>query len=248
MIMNILLTNDDGYQSCGLQTLCRELAAVGHNVWVVAPDGQRSGFSHAMNYNKPLELAPIEDLCGAKQAFCCSGTPADCVRIALLHLGVKFDLLIAGPNNAANFGRALLCSGTVGAAEEGALCGVRSIALSRLEHCDYYEAAVGYLTDNLATLTEAIQPNMFLNINVPNLPLQQIKGVKVCPQSVKQPSFEDCCEALDEHTVKIIGKRNPLTEEYSDVYLSVQGYITITPMTVSRTDVAQLERLARLEK
>lgn len=246
--MNIILTNDDGYQSCGLQLLCYELSQRGHNVYVVAPDGQRSGSSHTMHYNTEIKLLPLSDFFGAKAAYSCSGSPADCVRIALRHLGVEFDLLVAGPNNAANLGRATLCSGTVGAAEEGTLCGIKSIALSRLDHCDRFESAVGFLADNLQALTESIESGFFLNINVPNLSAEQIKGVRVCSQSTVLPLFDDYCEVVDEQTLKIVGKRQPLTDEYSDVVLATSGYVTVTPMSVNKTDTAQLTKLKTLEK
>lgn len=246
--MNILLTNDDGYTSEGLRLLCSELAKSGHNVYIVAPDGQRSGFSHAMHYNTDITLTQLDDFFGAKRAFCCSGTPADCVRIGRLHLGVKFDLLVAGPNNGANFGRAVLCSGTVGAAEEGTLCGIPSIALSRLPRDGSFEPAVKYLIDNLDSLTHAIGSDFLLNINVPDTEPNGIVGVKVCPQSTSLPSFADGCEVVDENTVRIVGKRNPLTNEESDVVYCCNGYITITPMTVAQTASEKLIALARLEK
>ncbi len=246
--MNILLTNDDGYYSSGLQILCAELSRMGHDVYVVAPDGQRSGFSHAMNYNKNLTFRKLVAYCDAKEAYVCSGTPADCVRVAKLKLGVKFDLLVAGPNNGANFGRALLCSGTVGAAEEGTLCGIKSIALSRLERGGAFFSTVSYLTNNLDTLVDAIAPNVMLNVNVPNLPAAEFKGVRVCEHSVTLPAFADSCETVDENTVKIVGKRNPLTAEKSDVVLACDGYVTITPLTVARTDRSQLSLLERLER
>lgn len=245
--MKILLTNDDGYFSVGLQLLCSELARFGE-VYVVAPDGQRSGFSHAMNYNKNITLKKLSHYCDAKSAYVCSGTPADCVRIAKLMLGVQFDLLVAGPNNGANYGRLLLCSGTVGAAEEGTLCGIKSIALSRLGRGGSFYATIKYLSDNIVKLYEAIEPNMFLNINVPDLPVSEIKGVKVRQHSVELPSFSDACEAMDENTVKIIGKRNPLTAEDCDVTCACDGYITISPLGVSRTKMTSLSNLGRLEQ
>lgn len=246
--MNIILTNDDGYMSCGLQQLCSELSQRGHNVYVVAPDGQRSGSSHSMHYNTDIKLLPLDNFYGAKAAFACSGSPADCVRIALRHLGVKFDLLVAGPNNAANFGKSVLSSGTVGAAEEGALCGVKSIALSRLDHCDFFQATAQFFADNLQKFTEVIGEGFFLNINVPNLPIEQFKGIRVCPQSTIHPLFEDYCEVVDEQTLKIVGRRQPLTDEYTDVVLASNGYVTVTPLTTNQTDTEQLHKLKVLEK
>ena len=174
--------------------------------------------------------------------------PADCARIGIRHLGVQMDLVVAGPNNGANYGRALLCSGTVGAAEEATLCGVKSIALSRLERGGGFYSAVNYLTDNLDELCEAITEGVFLNINVPDLPQSQIKGVRTCPHSVVLPSFADSCVMTGEDTLRIVGTRNPATDEYTDVVLANQGYITITPLSVSRTDSRRLFNLRRLER
>ena len=246
--MKILLTNDDGYYSSGLQILCCELSRIGHDVYVVAPDGQRSGFAHAMNYNKPLIFKRLAFYCGARKAYICSGTPADCVRIAVLKLGIKFDLLITGPNNGANFGRSILCSGTVGAAEEGTLCGVKSIALSRLERGGGFYSAVKYVADNLDSLASAVAPNVLLNINVPNLSADKILGVRVCPQSVTLPSFTDGCETAEDGTVKIVGRRNPVSEEDTDVAIASKGYITITPLRITRTDDDQMSLLGRLQR
>lgn len=247
--MNILLTNDDGYQSSGLQILCTKLAELGHSVYVVAPDGQRSGFSHATNFFKDLTLKRLLNYCGAKEAYACSGTPADCVRIGTLHLGVNFDLLIAGPNKGANVGRLIVGSGTVAAAEEGALCDVKSIALSRSGRDGAYFAVVQYLADNLTALHDHIKPYMFLNINVPNLSLSDIKGVKVCKQSIRLPAFNDECEIVDDDTVRIVGSRRvDVVDEGCDVVYLDEGYITVTPIAISRTDNAAIKTLKDFEK
>ena len=130
--MKILLTNDDGYLAEGIVLLCSSLSVLGHEVYVVAPDGQRSGFSHSATIYKDIVFNKIDNYTGAKLAYSCSGSPADCVKFAESSLNIKFDLLISGPNNGENYGNAILYSGTVAAAEEGVLCGIKSIAVSRI--------------------------------------------------------------------------------------------------------------------
>ena len=246
--MKILVTNDDGYQSSGLQMLCSQLSLRGHDVYVIAPDGQRSGFSHAIDFHKNLTFRRLASYCGAKEAYICSGTPADCARIGYLHLGIKFDLLIAGPNNGANSGRSIIYSGTVGAAEEGTMCGITSIALSRLGHGGPYFSTVEYLVDNLEKLASIKLPNAFLNINVPDLPTSEIKGVKVCSQSLQLPLFDDYYEEVEDGVVQILGKRMECPADDSDVSWCDNGYITITPLSISRTDYDSLTVLKSLEK
>lgn len=246
--MNILLTNDDGFSSSGLQMLCSQLVSLGHSVYVIAPDGQRSGFAHATNFNRNLTLTRLISYCGATTAYSCSGTPADCVQIGVLNLGVKPDLVISGPNNGGNVGRLVYGSGTVAAAEEGALNGIPSIALSRNKRGGSFYGAVQFLVDNLDSLMSVATPNSVLNINVPNLPINQIKGVRVCKQSIAQPLFEDSCLAVSDGVVKIVGRKVPGRDENTDVMYLDDGFVTVTPLTLERTDYNLLPLLKVLEK
>ena len=120
--LNILLTNDDGYQSVGLQELAAALSQQ-HNVYVVAPDSQRSACSHAIHFHSPLKFVKLAEYFGTKLAYISSGMPADCVKFGVLQFGVKFDVVIAGPNNCENYGHDVLYSATVGGAEEGVVWG-----------------------------------------------------------------------------------------------------------------------------
>ena len=246
--MKILLTNDDGYQSTGLMLLCSKLAEKGHEVVVVAPDSQRSAFSHAVNFYKNVTVTPLENYCGAVKAFTCSGSPADCVKFAEW-LPEKFDLLISGPNNGENYGSAILYSGTVGAAEEGVLCGIKSIALSRLGYGGAYGSTVEYVAENVEQLAGCISmENTLLNVNVPNLPMDQIKGVKVCRQSLKQ-LFHDYFEPTETQNVYFVtGDRLPIDDVECDIDFAEKGYITITPVTVDSTAYQYLQQLKVLEK
>lgn len=249
--MKILLTNDDGIESVGLQLLCQKLAQKGNEVYVVAPEGQRSATSHCANFYKKIYIKKQGEYHGATVAYSCTGSPADCVKFAESVLQIPFDLLVSGPNNGENTGNAILYSGTIGAAEEGVLCGYKSIALSRLGRDGSYQSTVEYLVQNVEELAQVDIPLTLLNINVPDLPTEQIKGVKVVRESggklykdymEKQPDEDDCWVST--------GFRVELseTERDTDVLTSEDGYITITPLTVLRTNLQALAQLKKFEK
>lgn len=246
--MNILLTNDDGYLSEGLMLLTSKLAEQGHNVYVVAPDGQRSAFSHSANIFKDLTFKRLEEYCGAVSAIISSGTPADCVKFAATTIDVKFDLVVSGPNNGENYGDCILYSGTVAAAEEGVLWGIPSVALSRVGSGGAFGSAVEYLCDNVETLPTLCTPHTFVNINVPDLPIAEIKGVKVVPQCHSR-LFNDYFLSHGEDVWFATGDRIAVTHLDSDVAVVDDGYIAVTPLTILRTADSQIAVLKeKLEK
>lgn len=248
--MKILLTNDDGYQSEGFVLLADKLVEMGHELYVVAPDSQRSAFSHSANIYKDLTFKQLDNFCGAKVAYISSGTPADCVKFAATVLDVKFDLVVSGPNNGENFGDAILYSGTVAAAEEGALWGYKAIALSRVGYKVAYYSTVEYFCNNVQLLADCCPKCGVVNVNVPNLPLDQIKGVKVVPQCESR-LYNDYFVKKDgvEDTWFATGDRIAVEHTDSDVGMSDLGYVTITPLTTVRTDFAAMEHMKkRLEK
>lgn len=249
--MKILLTNDDGIESVGLHLLCDKLSEIGHEVYVVAPEGQRSATSHCANFYKRIYVKKQHGYHGAKEAYACTGSPADCVKFAESVLQIPFDLLISGPNNGENTGNAILYSGTIGAAEEGVLCGYKSIALSRLGRDGSYASTVEYLVNNLEQLAEFSVPHTLVNVNVPDLPTEEIKGVRVVRDSTgklykdymeKQEDEDDCWVST--------GFRVELeeTEKDTDVLTSEDGFVTLTPLTVVRTNFAAMDLLKKLEK
>ena len=251
--MNILLTNDDGYESGGVMLLCEKLSSMGHNVYVVAPAEQRSATSHSVNLRNEMVIRKLDNYCGAKLAYISEGSPADCVKFAVAVLGVKFDLLISGPNNGENAGNGVLYSGTVGAAEEGAICGIKSIALSRVgwfADGGSFASAVEYLADNLQQLYDACSERTIINVNVPSLPVNDIKGVKVCPLC------PDCL--FNDDFIKVDGKTDVWkvkgawlgvdTTKDNDISWTSQGFVTITPITLDRTDYSAMAKLKGLKK
>jgi 5'-nucleotidase len=167
--MNILLTNDDGLESPGLQLLAKALRGA-HRVMALAPDRDRSGVSHSISFLAgPLVMSPRGD-----DSWACSGLPVDCVITALLGgIPVRPDLVLSGINRGANLGTDLLYSGTAAAARQGSLFGVPSIALSLVgaRGGDYYwEKAVQFFLSQFDEILGRWKADTFLNLNIPNSP------------------------------------------------------------------------------
>jgi 5'-nucleotidase len=179
--MRILLTNDDGISSPGISLLSASLRAKGHRVFVAAPDGNRSGNSHAITFlSKPIKLAEIE-----KDTWSCSGTPADCIIVSLLggigelrmamedgviSMEKAPDLVLSGVNAGANLGTDIVYSGTAAAARQGSFLGIPSVALSLVEsEIDFQWAPViSYITENIAEMASFWKAGSFVNVNFPN--------------------------------------------------------------------------------
>ena len=130
--MNVLVSNDDGIFALGIRTLANALSAAGHQVTVVCPDRERSATGHGLTLHRPLHAERVENIFDeAIAAWSCSGTPSDCVKLALdAILSEKPDFIVSGINHGANLGTDVLYSGTVSAAMEGILEGIPSIAVS----------------------------------------------------------------------------------------------------------------------
>ena len=165
--MNILLTNDDGFDAPGLATLAGVAAEFGE-CWIVAPLTPQSGISHQISRGRPLELAPATD-----DAMTLNSTPADCVRAALSVLNTKFDLVLSGINDGGNLGSDIFASGTAAAAREAALAGVRSIALSQRrlqfgELFDWTRSAVAAGRAIRHLLAGDFPDRCWFNVNLPD--------------------------------------------------------------------------------
>lgn len=164
--MNILLTNDDGISSPGLDALRKSLSK--HDVWVVAPSTQQSGKSHSVTLYDPVRFTSID-----KQVFSCDGTPADCVMYSYLGaLPIKPDVVVSGINLGANLGTDLIYSGTAAAARQAALMGFPGIAISASSYTEpyYFEHAADFISLNIEMLISLWRDDHFININFPNTP------------------------------------------------------------------------------
>lgn len=183
--MKILISNDDGILSNGIRALIETLA-VEHEVYVVAPDRERSAAGHSLTLHTPLRVEELEPKLGAKRNWVTTGTPGDCVKIglsAILEEVEKPDLVIAGINHGPNLGADILYSGTVSCAMEGAMIGYPSIAVSLASlnfEPDSFNFAASFINKFLPKIKEIDFPKKtILNINVPALPAEDIAGVAI---------------------------------------------------------------------
>lgn len=174
--MRILITNDDGIHAPGIAMLARVAARHGE-VWVVAPDTERSGSSHAITLFRPLRLRDVNE-----RWYACDGTPTDCVYLALNQLQIKPDLVLSGVNPGPNLAHDVLYSGTVAGALEGAHWGVPAIALS---HFSSDEAKLALLEERILpsildrVIPTALQMKLALNVNIPSADTAPFAGLRV---------------------------------------------------------------------
>jgi 5'-nucleotidase len=177
--MKILVTNDDGILSPGLWTLVKELKNIAEVV-VAAPDREQSAIGTAVTLRQPLRVQRTTPLVPDVEAYSIEGTPGDSVILALGKLVKDADMVVSGINNGLNLGEDVLISGTVGAALQGYLRGLSAIAIS-MEYGSIYAENAAKVAALLAqkVYCSHLPVNLFLNVNVPNLPLTQIKGAKV---------------------------------------------------------------------
>ncbi|EFO81800.1 stationary-phase survival protein SurE [Oscillochloris trichoides DG-6] len=239
--MYILITNDDGYQSPGLAALRRALAPLGE-VAVVAPDRNWSAAGHYRKLFDPLR-AWEGSLIDGSPAMICDGTPADCVALAVMGLlPKKPDLVVSGINLGANLGSDLLYSGTVAAAMEGIIFGLPAIAVSQNnghrspQDFRAAEAAVTRIVQQVCQ--RQIPAGVLLNINIPDLPPEQVRGIQVA--RLGQRTYRD--ELVVRHDPRgrpyyWIGGAEPedLHEEGTDVAAIATGYVSVTPVHMDLT-------------
>jgi 5'-nucleotidase len=232
--MRILVTNDDGVFAEGLRVLVGELSQVAE-VLVIAPERQQSATGHAITLHKPLRLEPVhmENTVGA---YASNGTPADCVILASLSDLPQPDMVVAGINAGANLGEEVLYSGTVSAAMEGALQEIPSIAVSVCSYSDVlYEGAARFARDLVTAVAGQwpLPPDTFFNINVPNVPPDELK-----PAQLTRLGRRKYSNILSKH-VDPRGRPyywfsgSPLESdcaEGTDIQATQDGYISVTPV------------------
>ena len=240
--MRILLTNDDSISASQLVPLARWCKKLGE-VTVVVPKYEQSGKSHGIEMHKPFEAKQVQ-LADDVVAWSVDSTPADCVRFAILGLCGEFDLGISGINRGLNVGADMMYSGTVSAACEAVGHGVRALALSTSP--EYYDSAVSQLDRVLEYFerNSLWEHNNIYNVNIPGAAPE----IKITRQG--GPYYSDDFEAMGNHMYHARGKsvwvdRNDNT---LDTDATLHGYITITPLTLDRTDKTVFEKLSRLNK
>ncbi len=188
--MNILVSNDDGVFALGIRALANALAADGHQVTVVCPDRERSATGHGLTLHRPLRVNQIEDVFASEvTAWACSGTPSDCVKLALdAILPAAPDFVVSGINHGANLGTDVLYSGTVSAAMEGVLEGIPAIAISLTSFaCKEFQPAADFAVKLVSQLEKnPLNLPLLLNVNVPPVPANAIKGAVIARQGIRR--------------------------------------------------------------
>ncbi len=240
--MNILIVNDDGVNAPGLWSLAEALSEKA-DIYVCAPDTERSGQSQAITIVDNIYIHEVE--CPhAEMAFQTTGTPADCTKVGLQFYGeqgVDFDLVYSGINMGSNLGRDTLYSGTVGAAIEAAMSGVRAIAVS----VDSHQASIFGPACKAALMVrdfslEKLTPETIVNVNVPHIPEEEIKGVKVAKLAGRY--YDDVFIKQEGGGFRMDGTPNFTRDPEGklDSTCLSDGWITVTPLTFDYTDHSKI--------
>ncbi|MEW6543740.1 MAG: 5'/3'-nucleotidase SurE [Nitrospirota bacterium] len=248
--MKILVTNDDGIHSPGLQALAAAMRRLGE-VWVVAPDRERTAVGHALTLHKPLRIHRL-----ALRTFSVNGTPSDCVNLAVKHvMTAQPALVVSGINRGVNLGDDVTYSGTVSAAMEGTILGIPSVAVSQEngrggETFRFAVGAVYAVRVARMVLRHGLPPETLLNVNVPDRARASILGVKVT--SLSRRRFDDpIVEKVDPHGRKyywIAGTRVSWERRKdSDHEALRRGFVSITPIHLDITNYAVLDQLRAWE-
>ncbi|MCU0523935.1 MAG: 5'/3'-nucleotidase SurE [Elainella sp. Prado103] len=271
--MRLLISNDDGIFALGIRTLANTLVAAGHEVTVVCPDRERSATGHGLTLHKPIRAEQVESVFHADiQAWACSGTPSDCVKLALgALLTHPPDMVLSGINHGSNLGTDVLYSGTVSAAMEGVIEGIPSVAFSLTSFAsqDFQPAAqfAQALLEQLAA--QPLPAGSLLNVNVPAIPEAEIAGVVITRQGVRRyfDQFEkridprgktyywlagEVLEEIPQPELASLEAFRLKTQELdwdwfrqmpTDVQAIRQNYITITPLQYNLTCASSMAHL-----
>lgn len=249
--MKLLLTNDDGINAEGIHTLARHLEA-DNEIIIAAPSEQRSASSHSITVRRGIEVKE-QKIDGLKsKAYSIDGTPADCVRIAVDKLvDGKVDMVISGINEGYNIGIDVVYSGTVSAAIEAAICKIPSMAVSMdTRNQDYdYSIASDYANKVLNIAGQKyLKDDVVLNLNIPNVKREEIKGMKVCRTGFKM--YDDFfIEKEDENNNKGFYQKGKLTGydiEGTDLYYVKRGFVTLTPLHYDLTNYEILNKVKNI--
>lgn len=248
----ILITNDDGVYALGIKKLIEAIAPLGEAV-VVAPDSPRSGMSSAITCVNPIRVSLLkeeEDL----KIYACTGTPVDCVKIGIDRLlNRKPDLLVSGINHGSNAAVSVVYSGTVGAALEGCIIGIPSLAVSLTDHsphADFSEAAKFGKSVAEKVLKEGLPKGICLNLNVPNIP--EVRGLKVVSQTAGRwtKEFEEMQDPSGKSVYWLIGEffNEEPDNANSDEWALTNGYAALVPLHVDMTAYNFIEKIRNWEK
>jgi len=250
--MRILLTNDDGIHAPGLMVLERIARQFSDDIWIIAPTEEQSGAGHSLSLGRPVRLRQYDE-----RRFAVSGTPTDAVMIALRKvLPEAPDLILSGVNRGANLGDDVTYSGTVSAAIEGALAGIRSIALSQVYESEGMGDSVSFAAAEqwggkvLAPLLGLpFAPRSLVNVNFPPLAAEAVKGIRVVRQGFHDYARGSVVEGTDPRGYQyywfgLHGIEHTPRHD-SDLEAIQDGFVAVTPLQLDLTHEGSLTDLAR---
>lgn len=237
----ILITNDDGITAPGIRTLIEVMKSLG-DIVVVAPDSPQSAMGHAITVNSTLFVEKIKVDEGTQMEYSCSGTPADCVKLAVNQiLERKPDLCVSGINHGSNSSINVIYSGTMSAAIEAGIEGIPAIGFSLLDYSwnANFEATkkfVKTIAENV--LNEGLPKDVVLNVNIPNLSNQELKGIKICRQARAywEEEFDKRKNPQGRDYYWLTGKFVNLDHgEDTDEWALKNGYVSVVPVQFDLT-------------
>lgn len=249
--MRILITNDDGIHAPGLKVLEQIARALSDDVWIVAPQEEQSAAGHSLTISRPLRMRQH-----GEKHYSVSGTPTDAVMMAVGHLmkDCRPDLILSGVNRGANLAEDVTYSGTVAAAMEGAIMGVRSIALSQVYGSEGKGDDVSFAAAEAwgervvrALLAQPDPGRMLINVNFPPIPASDVKGIRAARQGFHDMMRNRIVPCVDPRGYPYFWfglDHSDAAPQGSDLEASAQGYITVTPL---HFDLTHYELLADLD-
>lgn len=246
--IKILVSNDDGVHSKGIHILAEYLRDLGE-VYIVAPDRERTAAGHSLTLHKPLRIEAI-----GERIFSLNGTPTDCINLGVNNIiGEKPDLIVSGINKGANLGDDITYSGTVSAAMEGTILGIPSFAISQVGDSDFQFSVAAEFAIYLAKLIirDGLPKDTLLNVNVPNLSMSEIKGVRMTLLGKRIYDQNTIIEKIDPRGKKYywIGSNRVKWEERKDTdnIAIEEDMISVTPIHLDLTDYSSMKRLKEWE-
>jgi 5'-nucleotidase len=246
--MNIVISNDDGIFAKGIKVLAEKIAKE-HDVYVLAPDRERSANGHALTLHKPLRAEEIDIFENVKKSWQINGTPSDCIKLGIgAILEFKPDLIISGINRGQNMGTDVIYSGTVSAAMEGTILGIPSIAVSLASFNDNnYETASDFILKFIRNFDfKKLPPKTLLNINVPAIDKSLLKGYKITKLGMHRyiDIFEKRKDLRGKTYYWLSGELFEYEDEADSDFTAVKNnYVSITPIHYDLTNYKFLNEL-----
>jgi 5'-nucleotidase len=250
--MRILISNDDGAYAPGIRALTNQLAQAGHEVWVGAPDRERSATGHCLTLHKPLRAEPVPELFdpAVKKAWKINGTPCDSAKLTmnmLLNIN-EIDVVVSGINRGPNLGTDVIYSGTVSAAVEGAIRGLPAVAVSLASFDDlHYHTAAQYIQTFLEQIRwEQFPKYTVMNVNVPAVEPSELAGVRVTRLGLHR--FRDVFERRSDLRGHDYYWQTGIIEDYeqdpdTDVMAVRENYVSVTPIHFDMTRYGFMDAL-----